>query len=259
VDAKSSFDTAKFHALRRDRGLRLGEPLRALDVTGSTNDDAMEAARAGAPHGATFVADLQTKGRGRRGTSWSSPSGENLLCSVLLRPALDPERAGTLTLAVGLAARDVAASRLDVPVLVKWPNDLIAGERKLAGILLESQLAAGKVEAIVVGVGLNLLTREFPADIPATSLAALGGRDVERESVLVDLLAALEQRLAVHEARGLAAVLDELRAHDALIGRRVRVEERAGIARGIAESGALLLEDAAGALHALTAGSVAWI
>lgn len=254
----SRFDAERFEALRRERGVSLGHPLVAVAETGSTNDDAMEAARAGAPHGALFVADAQSRGRGRRGARWSSPPGENLLLSLLVRPELSLERAGTLTLAVGLTLREVAAARVAGPVRVKWPNDVLVGDKKLAGILLESQLEAGRVTAIVIGVGLNVSMRELPEDLEgiATSLGLEGDPSPSREAVLVELLAALERRLAVHQRQGLAPVLAELRTHDALLGRRVRVERLEGVAAGIADDGALLVSADDGEPARVRSGSV---
>jgi len=254
----SAFDVERFSQLLGTRGVSLGAPLHFCELTGSTNDDAMEAARAGAPHGATFVANAQTRGRGRRGATWSSPPGENLLFSVVLRPKLSAQLAGTLTLPVGLAVRDALRSRVDAPVLVKWPNDLMADGRKLAGILLESQLIGSELSAVVVGVGINVAMRDLPADIAAvaTSVALLGGTDLDRSSLLVDVLEAIERRARTHEERGLAAVLEELRGVDALAGRRIRVESLEGVARGIDERGALKLVDDQGELHAVSSGSI---
>lgn len=253
----SRFDRARFLALCRTD---LGNPLEAVAETGSTNDDAMEAARLGAPHGATFVADSQTRGRGRRGARWSSPPGENLLCSVLLRPDLTPELAGTLTLAVGLAVRDVVAARVpgSRSVRVKWPNDVLIDGAKVAGILLESQIEAGRVAAVVVGIGLNVAMRELPAELRgiATSLALAGDPSPSREEVLASLLAALEARTAVHAREGLFPALAELREHDALLGRRARADRVEGIAAGIAGDGALLIRDDDGTEHRVTSGSV---
>jgi BirA family biotin operon repressor/biotin-[acetyl-CoA-carboxylase] ligase len=254
----SRFDVARFGELRRARGLALGDPLVAVALTGSTNDDAMAAARAGARDGATFVADEQSRGRGRHGARWASPPGENLLCSIVLRRGLAPERAGTLTLAVGLALRDAVQPRVQVPIRIKWPNDLYANDRKLAGILLESQLQAGKVEVVVAGIGLNVAMRALPDEIAgvATSLALCGATSLEREVLLADVLEAIERRLEAHVARGLGPVLDELRAHDALLGRRVRSDEVRGQACGISDAGALLIRDDRGRVHALRSGSV---
>jgi BirA family transcriptional regulator, biotin operon repressor / biotin---[acetyl-CoA-carboxylase] ligase len=252
------FDAARFLAQALERGLALGAPLTALEVTESTNDLALEAARAGVPHGATFVAEQQTRGRGRRGRQWSSPPGQNLTFSTVLRPQLEPERASSLTLAVGLAVRDVVAARVGADVGVKWPNDVVAQGRKIAGILVESQLVSGRVTALVVGIGLNVAMRDLPPEIAeiATSLALLGAADLERERLLCDLLAELDCRVRAHEALGLPALLDELRAHDTLLGRRISVENTLGVARGIDRSGALLVEDERGQVRPIVSGTV---
>lgn len=253
----TAFDARRFERLVEERKLGLGAPLTAREVTGSTNDDALEAARGGAAHGATFVAELQTKGRGRRGATWTAPAGESLLFSVVLRPELELREASTLTLAVGLAIRDSIASRIDRRALVKWPNDVYVEGRKIAGILLESQISGTRVSAIVAGVGINVTERVFPPELAsiATSLALLGARDLDREALLADALEAIERRTAEH-ARSLATLLTEIRAHDALRDRRVRVDGVEGRACGIGADGALLIEDAAGVEHAVRAGSV---
>lgn len=254
----AAFDCERFERYRQSRGLGLGAPLRFVQRTGSTSDDAMAAARAGAPHGATFVADVQTRGRGRRGSIWSSPPGENLLFSVVLRPRLTAERAGTLTLPVGLAVRDAVAPRIEARVLVKWPNDLVVDDKKLAGILLESQLTGAEVSALVVGVGVNVAMRELPDEIAriATSLALLESHALDRTELLLDILGHLEARLEAHVAHGLDAALPELRAADALRGRRLRVEALEGVAAGIEADGALRLQTDDGRIHSLRSGSV---
>lgn len=253
-----SFDVVAFRELARQRRLRLGAPLVAMSVTGSTNDDAMAAARGGAVHGATFVADEQTAGRGRRGARWTSPPAANLMFSVLLRVDLPPERVAALPLAVGLAVRDAVQPRVSVPVKVKWPNDVLANGRKLAGILVESQLTNGRVAALIVGVGLNVAMRELPAEIAevATSLALLGAERLEREALLVDLLEALDARASALFEGGVQRLLDDLRACDALRGQLVQVDQLRGTARGFADDGALLLEDESGTLHRVISGMV---
>ena len=254
---RATFDTARFSALRRERGFGLGSPLRALAETASTNDDAMREARAGGTAGTVFVADAQTAGRGRRGHTWTSPPGENLLLSVLLRPALPPGRASGLTLAAGLAVRDAAAELVTTQVLVKWPNDIVAGDRKLAGILVESQVASDRLSAVVVGIGLNVSMRDLPVEIRdiATSLGILGAR-CDRETALVSVLSNLERRMQQYEDSGLADMLKELRAHDALRDRQVTIEGVRGVARGIAEDGALLIELPSGSVERVMSGEV---
>ncbi len=256
-----AFDAARFRELSKARSLGVGEPLTLKQTTGSTNDDAMQAARAGAAHGAVFLAEEQHAGRGRRGHRWLSAPGENLTFSLVLRPKLAPAALGALTLALGLAARDVVASRVNDAVRVKWPNDVVVGKKKLAGLLVESQLESGKVAAVVAGVGLNVHTRELPAEIAdiATSLALLGAEERERETLLADLLEGMLVRLGSYERGGLAEFHAELERHDALFGVRVRVDGLEGVGRGIAEDGALLLEDAHGHVQRVIAGTVEYV
>jgi len=253
VNTPPPFDAERFRRLSQSRRLALGEPLVARRITASTNDLALAAAHEGAPHGATFVADEQTAGRGRRGNRWSSAPGADLTCSIVLRPRLAGERASALTLAIGLAVRDAAQDRTKTPLAVKWPNDVVAGRAKLAGILVESKLQGSKLAAVVAGIGLNVATREFPDELrgAATSLALLGAADLDRETLLADLLERLDTRVRAFETSGLFALLDDLRRHDALLERPICVDGVPGVARGIDESGALLFDEGSGVKRVL--------
>lgn len=227
---------------------RLGRPLRLLRETGSTNDDAKEGARDGAPHGALWVAETQTSGRGRQGRTWVSPAGENLLFSVLLRIPCPARRVPPLALVCGLAVRDAVAACLPDPsrVLVKWPNDVVVrhgeGWRKIAGILVESAVVGTKVEYIVVGIGLNVHTRVFPEGLEATSVALETERPVSRADLLGDVLERLDHDLEHAAHRGLGLMHGRLVAHDALRGRAVDVEGALGTGAGIDLDGRLLVE-----------------
>jgi BirA family biotin operon repressor/biotin-[acetyl-CoA-carboxylase] ligase len=258
----SPFARDRFELLHLERRLTLGAPLTLHTVTGSTNDDALAAARAGAAHGATFVAEQQSQGRGRRGRSWFAAEGESLLCSVLLRVPLLPAHVSLLALAAGLAVREAIARALpnleaQGQVRVKWPNDVWVGNKKIAGVLAESQVHGGALSAAVVGFGVNVMTTVFPDDIThsATSLALLGGATA-REPLLVDALSALEarvQRLLAGDARSLS---EELSQRDALVGHKVRVEGTEGVASGIDDQGRLLLRLHTGEIVAIAAGTV---
>ncbi|MEI9941276.1 MAG: biotin--[acetyl-CoA-carboxylase] ligase [Pseudomonadota bacterium] len=252
------FDADRFRAEAREAKPKLGRPLMYQPVTGSTNDDALLAARSGAPHGSLFVADEQTAGRGRRGNTWLAAPGESLLFSLLLRPRLDLAQTSALTLAIGLALRDAIAPQLTDTAQIKWPNDLYVNDRKLAGVLVESQLQGDRLQAVVVGVGLNVATRDFPAEIAAraTSLALLGAPRLERETLLQQLLNAMAARLEAYERTGVAGILVELNAADALRDKRVRVDAQVGTGRGLDDQGRLLLEDDSGVVHAIIAGTV---
>jgi BirA family biotin operon repressor/biotin-[acetyl-CoA-carboxylase] ligase len=242
-------------------GARLGRPLSIVALTGSTNDDAKRAAEGGAPHGATFIADAQTAGRGRGGHTWHSPPGENLYMSVVLRPRLEADRVPPITLAVGaLAARVV--ERVVPPgaasIGVKWPNDIFAGGRKLGGILVEGRLRGAEVAHVVVGLGLNIRASAFPPEIAerATSLQKLGCERLDRAVMAAALLAEIGAGLALFEAEGLTPFLTELSSRDVLRGSRVDVSGERGVAEGIDAAGRLLVRREDGLLSRVASGEV---
>ena len=214
---------------------RLGATVHYHSVTGSTNADLMDLARAGAPEGVVVVADRQTAGRGRLGRRWESPPGGNLYMSVLLRPpaTLSPSRAPSFTLAAGVAlARTVRAVTGLTPQL-KWPNDVLLGGKKAAGILIEMTSDQECVRELIVGIGINVNIRssEFPDEVRtiATSLCEHGGRSYSR----VELAAALLRELAsVYEhflaPDGLAPLLAEWERWAQLAGRRVEATTTTG-------------------------------
>src|SRR5580692_12648380 len=154
--------------------------LRFLPVTGSTNGDALAAARDGAPHGSVFLADEQTAGRGRGDHAWHSAAGQGLYVSVLLRPPIAAARLPLLPMAAGLAAADAIHAITSLTVDLRWPNDLLIGPRKVGGILVEAKIEAkveGETESSavaysVIGIGINVHQRDFPVGVstPATSL-----------------------------------------------------------------------------------------
>jgi BirA family transcriptional regulator, biotin operon repressor / biotin---[acetyl-CoA-carboxylase] ligase len=246
------FDPERFEALRRERGVAWGSPLCYATETGSTNDDALAAARAGAESGSVFLADHQTHGRGRRGKTWVASPGRNLLCSILLRPRAGSALVSALTLAVGLGVRSALAASTRSVLAVKWPNDVLAGERKLAGILCEGQFEGNRLAALVIGVGINVHHAELPPELTAQSVCleelashAPEPRSIEREAVLVDVLDAVAARVTACLDRGFASLLPEFAEHDALAGKRVELSGASpvvGNARGVDAEGRLLLE-----------------
>jgi len=239
---------------------RLGRPLSIVRETGSTNDDAKAGARDGAPHGAVWLAETQRAGRGRQGRTWISPPGENLTFSLLLRIPCAPARVPPLALAVGLAVREVVARAVGHHVRVKWPNDVVVvhGERwkKIAGVLVESSVVGAKVGSIVVGVGLNVFTRDLPPELEATSIALETSHPVARAELLADILAAIDHDVEHVAHRGLGIVHARLTAVDVLAGRRVTAGEVAGVARGIDVDGRLVLERDDGVRVKVASGEV---
>jgi BirA family biotin operon repressor/biotin-[acetyl-CoA-carboxylase] ligase len=243
-----------------ERSCGLGRPMHLLASTPSTSDEAKRGAKEGAPHGATWVAEEQTAGRGRQGRVWTSPRGENLLFSVLLRVVCPPSRLPPLAIAAGLAVRDAVARAVPgAATLVKWPNDVLVGDRKIAGILVEAITAGARVEAVVVGVGLNVHSRDFPPDIAArtTSLARVSASVPDRAELLADILARLDHDAHVVLARGLGLLRARLDAADALRGRRVRSDDASeGVASGIDDDGRLLVRRDDGVTERWSAGEV---
>jgi len=262
------FDPERFQALDEAERGGLGLPVTFVNRTGSTNDDAFDAAHGGAPDGALFVSDAQTAGRGRRGNAWLSEPGEGLLFSLLLRRALSAGDAALIPLVTGLAVRAAVAELLDArglpqAVSVKWPNDVLADGRKLAGILVESRVRGDTPAVTVIGVGLNVGRLVLPPSVgtDATSLAQLGAPDIERETFLHSILSGLARRLrslGAERATGENAVVAELRRFDALKGRKISVGSTAGVAEGIDEHGSLLIKQADDTVVAVRSGHVAY-
>ena len=163
-------------------------------VTGSTNTDAMEAARSGAPHGSVYFADEQLAGRGRSDHIWHSAAGEGLYVSVLMRPCTFPNSLPMLPLIAGLAAARAVKEVSGLTVDLRWPNDLLLGPRKTGGILVEARTEPDKIAYAVIGIGINVHQREFAPGLatPATSLDLESGRCTSRQELLVALLKSLE-------------------------------------------------------------------
>lgn len=248
-------------------GSQLGRPFSFHASTGSTNDDAKHAAKEGAPHGATWLAESQTAGRGRQGRTWISPPGESLLFSVLLRVDLAPAKIPRVPLVAGLAVRDaVARAAPRARVAIKWPNDVVVDGRKVAGILVESVASRGKPQAVIVGIGINVHTRVFPQEIAdrATSVSLLrsgsqgsDGPPPDRAALLADVLASLDRDVHLIGGRGLGLVRSRLEAADALRDRHVRSDDGdEGTACGIDDDGRLLVRRGAGTLVRWSSGEV---
>jgi BirA family transcriptional regulator, biotin operon repressor / biotin---[acetyl-CoA-carboxylase] ligase len=231
--------------------LRLGRPRLHHRVCDSTNERARTLAVAGAPHGSLVTADEQAAGRGRQGRRWTAPAGTAVLMSLVVRD-LD-ERHALLPLAVAVAVCEACEALAPVSCTLKWPNDVLIDQRKLAGILIEGRPREGWA---VIGVGLNVTSAaaELPPELRhvATSLRITAGNAAPTVAeALRTLVDALERRLR-DEPR---AILSAWRERDALRGRPVRWPSGEGVAAGVDDSGALLVDSANGRV-ALDAGEV---
>ncbi len=169
----------------------LWRDIRIVEETGSTNADVHAAATAGAPEGLVLIAERQTGGRGRLGRSWEAPARSGLTFSVLLRPAaVPPVNRGWIPLLAGIAVADVLRQVAEVDAQLKWPNDVLVGDLKVAGILAEVI-----DDAVVVGIGLNVSLRPEELPVPAaTSLAIEGAATTDRDPILRAVLRELARR-----------------------------------------------------------------
>jgi BirA family transcriptional regulator, biotin operon repressor / biotin---[acetyl-CoA-carboxylase] ligase len=226
---------------------RFGD-LRFVDAVDSTNRMVLDLARAGEPEGLVVAADLQTAGRGRLDRTWVAEPATGLLVSVLLRPVnLEPARWYLVTAATALAARDACQEVAKVTPDIKWPNDLLVDDRKLAGILAE--ITGG---AVVVGMGLNV----HSGPPGAACLDEAAGRRVSRTALMVAWLRSLDRLLGNRDA-----VMVRYRSECATVGRDVAVELVDGVrllgrAEGIDEAGRLLVRGPDGVLNPLSVGDV---
>jgi BirA family biotin operon repressor/biotin-[acetyl-CoA-carboxylase] ligase len=263
-------------AAARTRLGRFASTVLFYSTIGSTNDVAAILAEHDADEGTVVIADAQTAGRGRRGRSWFSPPGSGLYVSIVLTPGRAtgaPQRATTLlTLTAGLALAEAVAAATGLPPDIKWPNDLLVGRRKLAGILAEattsprgSGLHPGSDHLrVVLGFGINVRQAAYPPELAArvTSLETELGRVVDRAALCAAALAALSQRYDDLIAGRFDAILDEWRRRaPGSRGARVRWDTASGpatgITAGIDESGALLVQSG-DTVERLVAGEVIW-
>ena len=266
-------------ALETGPGARFAD-VRWMTETGSTNADAMELARQGAPEGIVLVADHQTAGRGRAGRSWTAPPGASLLLSVLLRPPAPVMEA--CTMAVAVSAAEALQQVAGIAPRLKWPNDLVwpgdgsAPDRKLAGILAEADWPAGSTPdagyrpprpdqrgVVVVGIGINVAwPDELPEELAGIAVACnhITTTPIDRE----DLLIALLERLGVHYAALVAgdrtSLLAAWRERSATLGRRVRIDlgrdDIEGTAVDVTPEGHLVVETLEGERRTFAVGDV---
>jgi len=240
----------------------LGQVLHAFEVIGSTSDHAKGLAEEGAAHGEVVIAESQTAGRGRRGRSWASPPGKNAYFSAVLRPELPPGRAPELTLVASVAMCD-AVRQAGVPAGIKWPNDLLVGGRKIAGILTELAAEPDRIQWVVLGIGVNVNARleDFPEEVrpEVTSILLERGEPAPRALFVAACLTALEEWLDLHAEAGFAPVRQAWRERSLTLGREVLVRtegrEIVGTAEDIDERGALLVR-AGGRVEQILAGDV---
>jgi BirA family transcriptional regulator, biotin operon repressor / biotin---[acetyl-CoA-carboxylase] ligase len=227
-------------------------------VVGSTMTEAANLAATGAPHGTVVLADEQTAGIGRFGRHWVSDSEAGIYCSVVLRMPLPGSQVPILALALGLATAEAIEQQAGLDCDLRWPNDVLIGERKAAGILAQLQ-----EDSIIAGIGINVNQERFPDDLrtPATSLRIAGGRIYRREPLIVSLLAQIDSFGSLLLESGPGAILRAFAAASTYVTeRRVLYDGDNGPAHGITaglnDNGFLKVRDASGSIRTIYSGGI---
>jgi len=242
----------------------IGRDIHVFKQTTSTNDVIEKLARDGVKEGVVIFAESQTRGRGRLGRKWISPARKGLWFSILLRPDLHPQETTQLTVASATALRRAVQSETGLKPEIKWPNDILIGGKKVAGILTELSAELDKIRYVILGIGIdvNLDADELPAELKkiATSLKIESGGTISRAELATVILRALDEDYSRICAGEFAAVADEWEENCATIGKDVTVQIGDRKIRGRAESldddGALLLRTEHGHLERITGGDV---
>jgi BirA family transcriptional regulator, biotin operon repressor / biotin---[acetyl-CoA-carboxylase] ligase len=245
------------------RGTIFDQHLHHFFKIGSTNTAAMAAAAEGAPDGSVFLAEEQTAGRGRGANSWQSPRSSGIYCSAVLRPALPPTEVLVLSLAAGLAVR-AAIQHVDprVTLDLKWPNDVQIEGKKVCGILTEMNAEATRVRYIVLGIGINVNQKSFPAELQATSLRLATGSEWSRVELVTALLKSVdhEYRRLLEDSEARESILRRFSENSSWVqGKAVRIEENGsgfeGTTEGLDSRGFLQVRTVSG-LQTVLSGTV---
>jgi len=247
----------------RLKGSLFGKHIHHYLKIDSTNRVALELGYANEPEGAVVLAEEQTAGRGRAGRSWHSERGAGIYVTLLLRPKISPVQAPLLTMMAGLSARAAVQAQTGLTIDLKWPNDLMLGEKKLGGILTEMHAEPSQVRFVIVGIGINANQEKFPLELSpiATSLRALAGRSVSRMELLVRLLREFETDYNRFLREGAASVTQRFESVSSYArGKRVSVssgtETYSGVTAGLSPEGLLRVEREGGNTVTVIAGDV---
>lgn len=233
-----------------------------VDEVDSTNRMAKDLAIKGTPEGTLVIAERQTRGRGRMDRDWFSPPGEGIYMTMVLRPSLPPAEAPKITLLTGVAMAESLREISGIEVKIKWPNDIVIKGKKLAGILTELSAEIDAINFVLIGIGVNVNTEEFPGSLQemATSLLIETGRHFSRAPLIRVFLSRSEAYYEESKRRGFDGIIRTWNDLTDTIGRRVRIETLGKVYTGEAlrvdTDGALILKDESGALHRIVSGDV---
>ncbi len=248
-------------------GRLVGNRVHFLKKVDSTNIYASGLAKAGAPEGTVVIADCQTKGKGRMNRVWQSPPGRNIYTSIVLRPSIETAMAPKITLVAGVAVAGLLSEYCPEGVTLKWPNDVQIGGKKICGILTEMKTSGGKVDFVIVGIGINIRMKkkDFHGEFRdnSTSLIEEVGRDISRSDLTVELYGFMERWYKEFLAVGFGPIKDEWLKYAGIIGKDIKVVLRddiqEGKAVGIDDYGALLIFDEKDKIKRVIAGDVSLV
>jgi BirA family biotin operon repressor/biotin-[acetyl-CoA-carboxylase] ligase len=238
--------------------------MKIVQETDSTNMQARTLASQGAAEGTVVVADSQTHGRGRRGRTWFSPSGQSIYASIILRPSMAPAQAPQITLLTAVAVVKTLNETANLNAKIKWPNDVLIQGKKIAGILTEISTDMDVVDFVVVGLGINVNTpREMmPPDIQqiATSIKIETGGEVSRADLLCRFLKHFESCYDQLKAEGFGPIMAQWRRMTDIIGQLVHVDvldkRHTGTVESVDDDGVLILRDDQDTVHRIYSGDV---
>ncbi len=246
------------------KGNIFGKQIHTFDEVGSTQDIAHTLASFGSPEGTLIIAETQTAGIGTSGKNWVSPPG-GLWFSLILTPTLiNISQASGLTILIGHSLARVIRKETNLPVLVKWPNDLYLNNKKVAGILSESSSVEVAVKYIIVGIGINVNVDSASLPFGATSLKSESGKEIQRMELLVKILEAIEKDyLTFKVTHNLQLFLKEINEWSLVVGQKVKVrlpdKSIIGYGQSIDEQGHLIVELEDGKTEIIIAGTVSLI
>ena len=233
--------------------------------TDSTNARAKELAVQGAPEGTLIVSESQTKGRGRKGKTWFSPSEAGIYASLILRPDMLPSEAPRITFLTAISAAETLLALTSLEVAIKWPNDILVKNKKIAGVLTEISAEMDAIDYMVVGLGMNVNNPRLPDDIgeTATSIFIETGKRFPKVRIVREYLRQQEKYYRILRDSGFEPILRRWRELTNTIGKRVVVEminkRYNGVVRDVDQEGVLILEDKNGVFHRILSGDVIFV
>lgn len=241
----------------------MGQEIEYFPVTDSTNQRIRTFAEAGKENGLLVIAEEQTGGKGSRGRSWVSPPGTGIWMSILLRPELEPTKASMITIVAALAIVKALEQTVSIPVKIKWPNDIVMNGKKVCGILTEMSADMEAVRYIIVGIGINANTENFPEDLldRATSIFKESGKKIDRTALVAEFCFQFERYYERFlEAGNLRFLKVDYEAYLINIGKEVKIiknkKEKIRRALGINELGGLIVEKEDGTKECVFSGEV---